>query len=194
MSLVPSTEDPALPRLLLQQAAQRLAQVQAALEAAAPALGAAVERLLTTCLAGQRVFLCPLPGAQALAERAASLLWRGMVQPRPGLPVILLQPLVDDGAQPLPQIASLAAPGDALWLLADTSLDALPVLVETARQHELRLILLGGPPLEGMAGLLRPEDVVISLATPCPASLQEAALVAVHALCDALDHRLLGLA
>lgn len=194
MSDIPNTESSELPALLLNQAISRLEQVQTALKTAAPSLGTAVERLLATCLAGQRVLLCPLPGAESLAERAASLLWRGMLQPRPGLPVILLQPPRGDDLQPLPPIASLAVPGDILWVLADTHLEALDQVLETARHYELRLILLGNPQLEKTASRLRGEDLVIPLFTSCPASLKEALLAAVHALCDALDHRLLGLA
>lgn len=192
---VPShAEGTELSRMLHHHAETRLQHVRTALEAAAPALAIAAESLLATCLQGHRVYLCPLPETQALAERAASLLLRGMVQPRPGLPVVLLHPLPDEGAGCMQQIGSLAAPGDALLAFNGVRADGLKALIDTARLHDMRLILLGGPVPEGVASHLQENDLVIRLDTPCQASLHEAALAAVHALCDALDHRLLGLA
>ncbi|MGB9670004.1 MAG: hypothetical protein ACP5OY_01175 [Halothiobacillaceae bacterium] len=194
MPVLSYAEGTELSLLLLQHAEARLHHVRTALEAAAPDLAAAAESLLATCLAGHRVYLCPLPKTQALAARAASLLLRGMVQPRPGLPVVLLHPLPDEDAGCMQQIGSLAAPGDALLVFSGVRTDGLEGLIDTARLHDMRLILLGGPMSEGVASRLREDDLVIRLDTPCPASLHEAGLAAVHALCDALDHRLLGLA
>lgn len=192
---VPSlAEGTQLPRLLQHRAETRLQHVRMALEAAAPALAIAAESLLATCLAGQRVYLCPLPGTESLAERAASLLLRGMVQPRPGLPVVLLRPLPGERTGCMQQISSLAAPGDALLAFNGAQTDGLETLIDTVRLHDMQLILLGGPVSEGVANHLQENDLLIQLDTPCPASLHEAALAAVHALCDALDHRLLGLA
>lgn len=194
MSVPSLAEGPKLAHLLLQHAEARLLHVRAALEAAAPALARAAEDLLATCLAGQRVFLCAQPETHPLAERTASLLLSGMLQPRPGLPVILLCPLPGEGPGCASQIGSLAAPGDALLAFGGARPEGLEALIDTARQHEMRLILLGGPLPEGMTGRLGEDDLVIRLDTPCPASLHEAGLAAVHALCDALDQRLLGLA
>jgi len=194
MSVLSHAEGSKLPLLLLQHAEARLHHVRAALEAAAPTLAAAAESLLATCLQGQRVYLCPQPETQALAERAAGLLLRGMVQPRPGLPVILLHALPGEGVSCVQQIGSLAAPGDALLAFSGSRMDGLEALIDTARLHEVRLILLGGAPSEGVASRLREDDLLIRLDASCPESLYEASLAAVHALCDALDHRLLGLA
>ncbi|MGK0673075.1 MAG: hypothetical protein ABWU16_00220 [Halothiobacillaceae bacterium] len=180
--------------MLYLHAESRLQHVRAALKTAAPILAMAVESLLATCLAGQRVYLCPQPETQSLAERAASLLLRGMIQPRPGLPVVLLRPLPGEEIGCTQQIGSLATPGDTLLAFNGPRTDGLEVLIDTVHLHDMRLILLGGPMSEGVTSRLREDDLVIQLDTPCPASLQEAALAAVHALCDALDHRLLGLA
>jgi D-sedoheptulose 7-phosphate isomerase len=194
MSAPSHAEGTELPLLLIQHAEARLQHVRAALEAAAPDLAAAAESLLATCLQGQRVYLCPQTETQALAERAASLMLRGMIQPRPGLPVILLRPLPGEGPGCVQQIGSLAAPGDALLAFGGVRMDGLEALIDTAHLHDMRLILLGGPVSEGVASRLREDDLVIRLDTPCPASQHEAGLAAVHALCDALDQRLLGLA
>ncbi|MDM7322996.1 MAG: hypothetical protein P3W87_006975 [Gammaproteobacteria bacterium] len=192
---IPShAEETELSRMLYHHAETRLQYVRTALEAAAPALAIAAESLLATCLAGQRVYLCPQPGTEALAEHTASLLLRGMVQPRPGLPVVLLRPLPEEGAVCMQQIGSLAAPGDTLLAFNGPRTDGLKGLIDTARLHDMRLILLGGPVSKEVASHLQENDLVIQLDTPCPTSLHEAALAAVHTLCDALDHRLLGLA
>lgn len=183
-----------LPDLLLQHAMTRLQHLRTALEAAAPSIATAAESLLATCLQGHRVFLCPQPETQALAEQTASLLLNGMVQPRPGLPVILLHPLPGEGPGCLQQIGSLAAPGDALLALSCGRPEGLESLIDTAHQYGMRLILLGSPVPESVLSHLMEEDRVIRLDTPCPASQREASLAAVHALCEALDHRLLGLA
>ncbi len=194
MPLLSHAEGTELSLLLLQHAEVRLQHVRTALEAAAPDLATAAESLLATCLQGHRVYLCPQPETQVLAERVADLLLRGMIQPRPGLPVILLHPLPGERPGCVQQIGSLAAPGDALLAFSGVRTDGLEGLIDTARLHDMRLILLGGPVSEGVASRLREDDLVIRLDTPCPASLHEAGLAAVHALCDALDHRLLGLA
>lgn len=183
-----------LSALLIQHAVTRLQHVRTALEDAAPSIATAAESLLATCLQGHRVFLCPQPETQALAEQAASLLLNGMIQPRPGLPVILLHPLPGEGPGCLQQIGSLAAPGDVLLALAGGRPEGLESLIDTGRQYGMRLILLGSPLPESVTSHLIEEDLVIRLGTPCPASQREASLAAVHALCEALDHRLLGLA
>ncbi len=181
-------------RLLLAQVDVRLQRVRTALERAAPALAAGAERLLATCLQGLRIYLCAQPDMQALAERAAHLLLHGMTQPRPGLPVILLHPLAGEGRGCRQQLASLAAPGDALLLFCggDGSGEVCAPLIEEARRHDMQLILLGGGPLQGAGHGLGEEDILIALNAPCTASRQEACLGAVHALCEALEQRLLG--
>lgn len=183
-----------LSQRLLHLTEARLQHVRTALEAAAPDLATAAESLLATCLQGHRVYLCPQPETLALAERAAALLLRGMIQPRPGLPVILLHPLPGERPGCAQQIGCLALPGDAMFAFHGARTDGLEGLIDTVRLLDMRLILLGGPVSEGVASRLREDDLVIQLVTPCPASLHEAGLAAVHALCDTLDRRLLGLA
>ncbi|MEW6445416.1 MAG: hypothetical protein ACOZAQ_06575 [Pseudomonadota bacterium] len=183
-----------LTTLILRQTETRQRQVATTLASVTELLAQAAERLLEACLNGQRIFLCPLPGAQPLAERATSLLLRGMIQPRPGLPVILLHPLAGEDSGCAPRLASLAAPGDILLLFNCGRQDDAEPTIGAGQALDMRLIMLGAPLPPGLVDRWHPEDLLIALDTPCPATMHEAALAAVHALCNALDHRLLGLA
>ncbi|GEM_PF-2453996 len=180
--------------LILRLSNERLERVRAHLELAAPRLAEAAELLLSTCLNGHRVYLCPQRETQSLAEQIAGLLLRGVVMPRPGLPVVLLHPLPGEGPSCGIQIGSLASPGDTLLALSGGRQKGLDVLIERARQHDMRLILMGTALADSMMSQLQDDDLVISFDTSCPTTLHETSLAAAHALCEALDHRLLGMA
>ncbi len=172
----------------------RLHHVRQLIESAAPTMAEAVELLLGTCLEGHKVFLCPQRETEALAEQLATMLLRGVVQPRPGLPVVLLHTLPGEGPVCALQIGSLASPGDLLLALTGGRQKGLEALIECARANNMRLMLLGAPLPDSLTSLLTPDDRTIFFDSPNPATLHEASLAAVHALCEALDHRLLGLA
>lgn len=180
--------------LIRRLSSERLERVRAHIELAAPKLAEAAELLLNTCLNGHRVYLCPQRETQSLADQVAGLLLRGVVMPRPGLPVVLLHPLPGEGPSCGIQIGSLASPGDTLLALSGGRQKGLEALIDCARQHDMRLILLGAALPESMTSLLMPDDLVISFDISCPTTLHESTLAATHALCEALDHRLLGLA
>lgn len=179
--------------LILHLSSERLARALSQLDAAAPRLAEAAELLLDSCLHGHRVYLCPQRDTLPLAEQMAGLLLRGTVQPRPGLPVVLLPPLPGDAPSCGLQIGSLASPGDVLLALGGDRHKGLEALVESAHQHGMRLILVGANLPESLAGQLGPEDLVIQFDAACPNTLRETLQASMHALCEALDHRLLGL-
>jgi phosphoheptose isomerase len=192
----------ALANLIEQHTETRLEQVKRSLHSASSALARAADTLLDSIMHGQRILLCPRRETLALAELAAALLLRGMLQPRPSLPAILLHPLPDERASYPQHLNSLAAPGDVLWIFAQhtggestqaEALHELSQLINNAHELGMKLIILTAPLPHVLSKLLNEQDVLIQLATPTPATLLESSVGAVHALCDALDHRLLGL-
>lgn len=188
----------ALANLIEQHTETRLEQVQRSLHSASGALARATDTLLDSIMHGQRILLCPHSETLALAELAATNLLRGMLQPRPSLPAIVLHPLPDERASYPQHLNSLAAPGDVLWVFAqpsqrDMPQDELSQLINNAHELGMKLIILSAPLPHALSELLDEQDVLIQLATPTPATLLESSIGAVHALCDALDHRLLGL-
>ena len=171
----------------------RLEHIRRSLLSSSAMLSRATDTLLESLMHGQRIILCARRETLFIAQTACGLLQRGMLQARPALPVMLSAPLPDEKTHYSPFIGSLASPGDVLWVFAHAGHEELSVLMDTAHELGLKLILLTTPLPQVMSAQLSEQDVLIQLAAPCPASVLESALGAVHAVCDALDHRLLGM-
>jgi len=180
--------------LIRHRSGERLARLMSALDVLAPQLAEAAERILETCLQGHRVYLCPQRDTLPLAEQMTGLLLRGALQPRPGLPVILLPPLFGDTPACGLQISGLASPGDLLFALGGERHKGLETLVECAHEQGVHIVLFGANLPEHVIGQLRDDDLLIGYDATCPLTLRQTQMASVHALCEALDHRLLGLA
>ena len=171
----------------------RLEQVRRSLHSTSYMLAQAADTLLASIMQGQRVALCARNETLFLAQVASTLLQRGMVQPRPCLPAMLLAPLPDERTHYPQHFGSLLSPGDVLWVFALGEHDEIGDIINNAHDLGIKLIILGAPLPNALSTQLGEDDVLIQLSAPSPASLLEGALSAVHAVCDALDHRLLGL-
>lgn len=97
------------------------------------------------------------------------------------------------------QLRALAAPGDVLVAFAHLASDALmAALVEVAHEREMSAIVITGRDPATLAAthpgaaVLAETDVRISIPHDRAARVCELQLVALHALCDAVDLQLLG--
>ena len=171
----------------------RLEHIRRSLHSTSYMLARAADTLLDSIMQGQRVLLCARRETLFSAQTACALLQRGMVQPRPALPVVLLAPLPDEQTHYPRHFSSLAGTGDVLWIFAQHDHEELSSLIDMAHELGLKLIVFATPLSPNLSQLFEENDVLIQLAAPNPASLLESSLSAVHAVCDALDHRLLGM-
>ena len=185
--------NPALAQHIEESTETRLEHIRRSLHSTSYMLARASDSLLESMMQGQRVALCARHETLFLAQEASSLLQRGMVQPRPSLPAMLLAPLPDERTHYPQHFGSLVAPGDVLWIFALSEHSEISSLIDNAHDLGVKLIILSAPLPEALSQKLSEHDVLIQLSAPTPASLLESALSAVHAVCDALDHRLLGL-
>ncbi len=172
---------------------ERLEHIRRSLHSSSTMLARAADTLLDSIMQGHRIVLCARRETLFSAQIACGLLQRGMVQPRPALPAILCAPLPDDATHFPAHFSSLVSAGDVLWIFAQHDHAELSGMIDTAHELELRLILLSTLLPHALKQQLDENDVLIQLAAPNPHSLIECALSAVHAIGDALDHRLLGM-
>ncbi|HES75798.1 MAG TPA: hypothetical protein ENO09_02180 [bacterium] len=185
--------NPALAQHIEESTEIRLEHIQRSLHSTSYMLARAADNLLDCMMQGQRVALCARHETLFFAQVASGLLQRGMVQPRPSLPAMLLAPLPDERTYYPQHFGSLVSPGDILWIFALSEHDELNTLIDNAHDLGMKLIILSAPLPNELSQQLLESDVLIQLAAPTPASLLESALSAVHAVCDALDRRLLGM-
>ena len=123
-------------------------------------------------------------------------LQQGFERERPALAACLVgQGLAGRSPDPaLAQaVAALGQPGDVLLLisLGDDDPAARDALAE-AHQRELSVVLMGSGLAAPWAGLLAESDVWIAAPVDRHPRAMELLLLAVHALCDAIDVQLLG--
>ncbi|MFO1340213.1 MAG: SIS domain-containing protein [Burkholderiaceae bacterium] len=160
------------------------------------------------CLtAGGKLLACGQGGGQFLAQWLASALMLRFERERPPLAALALgpglalplSPAGESSADPALglalQLRALGQPGDLLLAcgLGDDD-PALLAVVREAHAKDMSVVLLSGSAAEGSAwpGLLGETDVWVAVPHERPARLHELHLLALHALCDAIDHQLLG--
>ncbi|TSE26710.1 Phosphoheptose isomerase [Tepidimonas sediminis] len=167
----------------------------------AQALGAQLEAaagvLLHGLTSGGKVLVWGGGVAAALAQAFVAQLVGRFERERPELAALALGTAVapaDAAAWPtVRQLRALGLPGDVLVLLSASvpAADAL-ALLEAAHEREMAVVALTGARPGELPDALRDGDVWVAVPTERPARVLEAQLVALHALCDALDAQLLG--
>lgn len=173
---------------------------------AAEALGRpvadAAQAIVTALTAGAQVLAAGL-GAQALLARllAANLVGR-FERDRPGLAALALG---DDGVARgatagsgdqdgalVRQVQALGRPGDVLLLFDSVPCAALAAAAKAAQAKEMTVIALTARDGGELQGVLGETDVLVAVPHERAARVREAQLLALHALCDAIDFQLLG--
>jgi D-sedoheptulose 7-phosphate isomerase len=91
------------------------------------------------------------------------------------------------------QVRALGMDGDVL-LAISTSGNSPSVLqaIEAAHERNMPVVALTGKDGGKMAALLKPTDFHICVPAKSTARIQEVHLLALHCMCDAIDHLILG--
>lgn len=168
----------------LYQSSERLAQQ----------LHYAAQAILHAITTGGRV-LCAGEGEGAwLAQQAADLLMVGTGRERPPLAAHALVPPTHKGQPTLAQqVRALGHPGD-VWLAFSLERDeaGLKEACEAASEQEMTLVAFTGEAASVLGPMLRDTDVWVPLPGTQAPTLFSIGWLALHSLCNAVDHQLLG--
>jgi len=160
--------------------------------------------VLTECLfADGKILACGNGGSAADAQHFAAELVGRFERERPELPAIalttdtsLLTAIANDYSFEqvfAKQVRALGGKGDVL-LAISTSGNSGNVIAAIAAAHErdMRVVALTGKDGGRIGELVTSDDVNICVPHSRTARIQEVHLLAIHCLCDAIDHTLLG--
>lgn len=161
-------------------------QYQAA-ETMARSIAEAASAVVAALTSGGKVLLSGWRGGAVLAEHTAAVMVDRLERERP--------PLAAATVQPEPRaIQALGLPGDVLMLIdpAGRDLDATIAAVRAAQAKDMTVLLLVGHTGAGLRETLAETDVLVAVAHERPSRVLETQLLALHALCDAVDMQLMG--
>jgi D-sedoheptulose 7-phosphate isomerase len=169
---------------------------------AAPLATAA--QMITQCLlGGGKILSCGNGGSAGDAQHFSSEMLNRFEMERPGLPAVALTTdsstltsIANDYSYDQvfsKQVSALGQQGDIL-LAISTSGNSTNVnrAIEAAHEREMQVIALSGKQGGDMASTLTADDVEIRVPSDSTARIQEVHLLAIHCICDLVDHQLLG--
>jgi len=177
--------------------------VQSVMADLAPVIVRAGNLCLSALLAGNKILSCGNGGSAADAQHFSSELLNRFELERPGLPAIALTTdsstltsIANDYHYEeifSKQVRALGQPGDVL-LAISTSGNSTNVIraIEAAHERDMQVVTLNGRDGGEISGLLNDKDVDILVRGQSTARIQEVHLIAIHCLCDLIDHQLLG--
>ena len=165
---------------------------------------ATAAQMITQCLlGGGKILSCGNGGSAGDAQHFSSELLNRFEMERPGLPAIALTTdastvtsISNDYSYEQifsKQVSALGQQGDLL-LAISTSGNSKNVnrAIEAAHDREMQVIALSGKQGGDMAPLLTADDIEIRVPSDSTARIQEVHLLAIHCICDLVDHQLLG--
>jgi D-sedoheptulose 7-phosphate isomerase len=150
-----------------------------------------------------KILACGNGGSAADSQHFAAELINRFEIERPGLAALalttdtsVLTSIANDYAYNLVfsrQVRTLGMAGDML-LAISTSGNSSSTLeaIHAAHECDMRVVALTGHDGGAMAEALDPNDIHICVNAQSTARIQEVHLLALHCLCDAIDHLLLG--
>jgi len=177
--------------------------VQSVMTDLAPVIVRAGNLCLAALLAGNKILSCGNGGSAADAQHFSSELLNRFELERPGLPAIALTTdsstltsIANDYHYDeifSKQVRALGQPGDVL-LAISTSGNSTNVIraIEAAHERDMQVVTLNGRDGGEISSLLNEKDVDILVRGQSTARIQEVHLIAIHCLCDLIDHQLLG--
>jgi D-sedoheptulose 7-phosphate isomerase len=165
---------------------------------------ATAAQMITQCLlGGGKILSCGNGGSAGDAQHFSSEMLNRFEMERPGLPAIALTTdsstltsIANDYSYEQvfsKQVSALGQQGDIL-LAISTSGNSSNVnrAIEAAHEREMQVIAFSGKQGGDMASLLTADDVEIRVPSDSTARIQEVHLLAIHCICDLVDHQLLG--
>jgi D-sedoheptulose 7-phosphate isomerase len=174
-----------------------------AAEDLAPLIARAAEVVTACLLADGKVLACGNGGSASDAQHFAAELVGRFERERPELPALslatdtsLLTAVANDYSFEqvfAKQVRALGARGDVLLAISTSGNSANVIAaIESAHEREMSVVALTGKGGGTIGRLLRPTDVHLCVPHERTARIQEVHLLAIHCLCDAIDHTLLG--
>ncbi len=165
---------------------------------------ATASQMITQCLlGGGKILSCGNGGSAGDAQHFSSEMLNRFEMERPGLPAVALTTdsstltsIANDYSYDQVfsrQVSALGQQGDIL-LAISTSGNSNNVnrAIEAAHEREMQVIALSGKQGGDMASLLSADDAEIRVPSDSTARIQEVHLLAIHCICDLVDHQLLG--
>lgn len=165
---------------------------------------ATAAQMITQCLlGGGKVLSCGNGGSAGDAQHFSSEMLNRFEMERPGLPAVALTTdsstltsIANDYSydQVFSRQVSALGQQDDILLAISTSGNSTNVnrAIEAAHDREMQVIALSGKQGGDMSPLLTPDDVEIRVPSDSTARIQEVHLLAIHCICDLVDHQLLG--
>ena len=172
-------------------------------EPLAPVIARAAELITSQLLAERKVLSCGNGGSAGDAQHFSSEMLNRFEMERTGLPAIAittdsstLTSIANDYQFEdvfSRQVRALGQPGDIL-LAISTSGESRNILnaIDASHDREMYVILLTGKDGGRATTMLREGDVEIRVPSTSTARIQEVHLLAIHCLCDLIDHQLFG--
>lgn len=176
---------------------------QRAMDALAPHIVQAAERLVHTLQHEGKILSCGNGGSAGDAQHFSSELLNRFEMERPGLPAVALTTdsstltsIANDYSYAevfSKQVRALGHPGDSLLAISTSGNSAnVTSAVEAAHERHMHVVALTGRDGGAMASLFRPGDVELRVPSDVTARIQEVHLLVIHCLCDLIDQALFG--
>jgi len=176
---------------------------QKAAESLPPSISAAADKMVQCLINGGKILTCGNGGSAGDAQHFSSELLNRFERERPPLPAIALTTdsstltsIANDYSYNevfSKQVMALGQEGDIL-LAISTSGNSGNVIhaIEAAHERGLSVVSLTGRDGGEMVRYQHAEDVEIRVPSKSTARIQEVHLLAIHCLCDLIDHQLFG--
>jgi D-sedoheptulose 7-phosphate isomerase len=165
---------------------------------------ATAAQMVTQCLlGGGKILSCGNGGSAGDAQHFSSEMLNRFEMERPGLPAVALTTdsstltsIANDYSYEQvfsKQVSALGQQGDILLAISTSGNSAnVNRAIDAAHEREMQIIALSGKQGGDMASLLNADDIEIRVPSESTARIQEVHLLAIHCICDLVDHQLLG--
>lgn len=172
-------------------------------ELLAEATAAAIELMFAALVNDGKVLACSNGGSAADAQHFAAELVGRFEMERMGLAGIALT--TDTSALTAiandydfnrifsKQVEALGRSGDVLLAISTSGNSAnIIAAIEAAHERDMRVVALTGKDGGKIAHILQDQDILLNVAHPRTARIQEIHILLIHAICDGIDQLLMG--
>ncbi|HRL02350.1 MAG TPA: phosphoheptose isomerase [Vitreoscilla sp.] len=172
-------------------------------ELLAEATAAAIELMFAALVNDGKVLACGNGGSAADAQHFAAELVGRFEMERMGLAGIALT--TDTSALTAiandydfnrifsKQVEALGRSGDVLLAISTSGNSAnIIAAIEAAHERDMRVVALTGKDGGKIAHILQDQDILLNVAHPRTARIQEIHILLIHAICDGIDQLLMG--